>query len=145
MPTRAIDKNLLCLAGEFGVASNLCLKGYVASLTLKNYPKVDIFAFNPNNGKHNAIQVKTKLGGKEYFLPEHISDEDPSFVFVEFANKNSFPKFYIVPAKAVSKISEKERCDWIDTHPNAKKEQPRMISLNSLSVFIDKWENLRLD
>jgi hypothetical protein len=139
------EKILLGLSGEFAVASYLCLHGYVASLTLKNYPGVDIFAFNPRNDRNGAIQVKTKLGGREYFLPEHISDTDPTFVFVEFATKDSIPEFFIVPAKLVAEISEWERQSWIDTHPNAKKEQPRMISLSGIRKFKDQWQNLGLD
>jgi hypothetical protein len=41
------------------VAGQLCLRGYLASLTLKNYPKVDIFVQNPKNGKQTTLQVKT--------------------------------------------------------------------------------------
>ncbi|MBA7559740.1 MAG: hypothetical protein GH159_04055 [Dehalococcoidia bacterium] len=139
------EKILLGLSGEFAVASYLCLQGYVASLTLKNYPKVDIFVFNPRNDRNRAIQVKTKLGGREYFLPENISDTDPSFVFVEFATKDSLPEFFVVSAKRVAEISEWERQSWINAHPNAKKEQPRMISLSRIREFKDQWQNLGLD
>jgi len=52
------------LAGEFAVESKLSLKGYVASLTLKNFLKVGTFCLNLKNGKQVSIQVKTKkLGG----------------------------------------------------------------------------------
>jgi hypothetical protein len=44
-----IDNTLTALAGEFLVAGHLCLRGFVASLTLKNYPAVDIFCLNPSN------------------------------------------------------------------------------------------------
>ena len=71
-----IDKTLTALAGEFLVAGNLCLRGYMASLTLKNYPKVDIFCLNPKNGKQVAIQVKTKRGGKDYYIPEDVDELD---------------------------------------------------------------------
>ena len=142
------DKILLGLSGEFAVASHLCLHGYVANLTPKNYPGVDIFAFNPKNKRNVAIQVKaklTELGGEEYFLPEKINDEDPPFVFVEFTAKDSIPQFFIVPAKHVAEISEWERQSWIKAHPNAKKEQPRMISLHEIREFKDQWQNLGLD
>jgi len=139
------DKIMLALSGEFAVASYLCLHGYVASLTLKNYPKVDIFVFNPRNNRNGSVQVKTKLGGKEYFLPENISETDPTFVFVMFATKESLPQFFVVLAKDVANISERERQVWIKAHPNAKREQPRMISINSIQAFKDKWQNLGLD
>lgn len=53
-----LDKTLTALAGEYLVAGQLCLRGYVASLTLKNYPGVDIFCLNPSNGRQVAVQVK---------------------------------------------------------------------------------------
>lgn len=139
------EKILLGLSGEFAVASHLCLHGYVANLTLKNYPGVDIFAFNPKNKRSVAIQVKTKLGGKEYFLPEKINDEDPTFVFVEFVTTNHVPQFFVVSARDVAEISEWERESWIKAHTNAKKEQPRMISLRTIQEFKDQWQNLGLD
>lgn len=82
MVKSALNKTLTALAGEFFVAGQLCLQGYVASLTLKNYPSVDIFCLNPETGKQVAIQVKTKRGGREYFVPENINESDPPFVFV---------------------------------------------------------------
>ena len=39
----AIDKHLIELTGEYLVTGMMSLKGWVASLTLKNYPSVDIF------------------------------------------------------------------------------------------------------
>ena len=47
------------LAGEYLVAGMMNLKGWVASLSLKNYPGVDIFGLNPENGKTVNIQVKS--------------------------------------------------------------------------------------
>ena len=142
---RQQEKILLGLSGEFAVAGYLFFRGYVANLTLKNYPGVDIFAFNPRNNRNGTIQVKTKLGGRDYFLPENISDADPPFVFVYFEAKDSLPQFFVVPAKRVAELSDWELKTWLEGHPNAKKEQPRMISLSSIREFKDRWQNLGLD
>jgi len=142
------EKILLGLSGEFAVASHLCLHGYVANLTPKNYPGVDILAFNPKNKRSVAIQVKaklTELGGEDYFLHEKINDEDPPFVFVEFATKDDVPQFFVVSAKDVAEISERERESYIKAHPDVKKEQPRMISLRTIQEFKDQWQSLGLD
>lgn len=42
-----LKKHLIGLTGEYHVAGMMSLKGWVASLTLKNYPFVDIFGLNP--------------------------------------------------------------------------------------------------
>lgn len=76
-----LNKNLLALAGEYHVASQLCLKGYVASLTLKNYPGVDIFCLNPANGRQAAVQVKTTRSNA-YYVPEKYPEGNCPFVFV---------------------------------------------------------------
>src|SRR5271169_1911919 len=111
-----LDKTLTGLAGEFLVAGNLCLKGYVASLTLKNYPKVDIFCLNPKNGKQAAIQVKTLRGSNAYFIPEQIDKGENPFVFV-YIGKDDSVVFYILTAKDVAMLSKKEREDFLSDHP----------------------------
>jgi hypothetical protein len=135
------DKTLLGLSGEFAVASHLCLCGYVASLTLKNYPGVDIFAFNPKNKRNVSIQVKTKLGGRRYFLPKDISETGPAFVFVLFETKEYPPQFFVVPSKEVVEISKREARGF----KKPPEEQPRMISITGIREFKDQWQNLGLD
>ncbi|MCC7353576.1 MAG: hypothetical protein IT330_07430 [Anaerolineae bacterium] len=139
-----IDKTLTALAGEFLVAGHLCLRGYVASLTLKNYPAVDIFCLNPRNGKQVAIQVKTKRGGTQYFIPESISKVQNPFVFVFIKSAESV-EFFIVPSQQVAKLSIAERDGYINTHPHVKKEQLLMLNVKTLAPFKDRWELLGLE
>ena len=122
-----LDKTLTALAGEFLVAGHLCLKGYVASLTLKNYPAVDVFCLNPTNGKQVAIQVKTIRSGKNYYIPESIDNLDTPFVFVRIGLSETV-EFYVAPAKKIARLSEKERQDYLQKHPSVSRNQPRMIS-----------------
>lgn len=138
------DKILTSLTGEFFVAGKLCQMGYVASLTLKNYPEVDIFVLNPKNEKKVSIQVKTKRTGKEYYVPEKINEMKHPFVFV-YIDKNDDVHYYIVPSKDVAKISHRQRRDYVRSRPHVKKKQPRMISLDKVEPFEDKWDLLGLD
>ena len=137
------------------------MRGYVASLTLKNYPGVDIFALNPRNNKQVAVQVKTinkpsappaRFGQApmgSYFLPEAIGDDpDRPFVFVTIT-PDCYARFFIVPNESVAAISDQERRDYFEyvrsKGRTIKDVQPRMISLQSLQPFEDKWERLGLD
>ncbi len=138
------EKVLTSLAGEFLVAGKLCLMGYNSSLTLKNFPKTDIFAFNPKNNKTISIQVKTKRGGKEYFVPEKIDEMNIPFVFVYINNDNSI-SYYVVPSTDVAKISHKQREDYTSKNPHVKKEQPRMIHINTIKEYKDRWDLLGLE
>ncbi|MCZ7545233.1 MAG: hypothetical protein M5R40_17670 [Anaerolineae bacterium] len=98
-----IDKTLTALAGEFLVAGHLCLRGYVASLTLKNYPKVDIFCLNPKNGRQAAIQVKTRRGGDLYHVPENVDASENPFVFVYIKQPEGPIDFFVVPSEQVAR------------------------------------------
>lgn len=143
MATLQIDKTLTALAGEFLVAGQLCLKGYVASLTFKNYPKVDIFYLNPQNNKHSAIQVKTIRHGDAYYISEDVDDSEHPFVFVQIKEDDSV-EFFVALAKDVVKLSAKERNDYMKKHPNVKRGQPRMIGVKNLGGFKDRWDVLTL-
>lgn len=143
MAKAQIDKTLTALAGEFLVAGHLCLKGYVASLTLKNYPKVDIFCLNPKNEKQVAIQVKTKRGGNAYYVPEDVDRLKNPFVFV-YIKSDETVEFYVVPAKEVAELSATERNEYLRTRPHVRKDQPRMVSVKNLAPFKNCWDLLGL-
>lgn len=143
------DKLLVGLAGEFFVAGKLCQKGYVASLTLKNYPDVDIFVLNPRNKKEVAVQVKSKDYKNDpknpaYFVPEKIEEKINPFVFV-YIDKDENINYYILNSKEVAQISKKQREDYIQRNPHVSKTQPRMINLEALKSFKDRWDLLGLD
>ena len=144
MAKAQLDKILTGLAGEFLVAGHLCLKNYVASLTLKNYPKVDIFCLNPKNGKQVAVQVKTLRGGRAYHIPENIDKSDGPFVFV-YIRKDDTVEFYVLQAKDVAELSKRERNDYLRERPHVKPNQPRMLSLVNMTEFKDRWELLGLE
>lgn len=137
MAKKQIEKILAGLAGEYLVAGQLCLEGYVPSLTFKNYPNVDIFYVDPATGKNGALQVKTIRGGKKYFVPEKVDSSQTPFVFVRI-NSDHFAEFWIVSAKKVKTLSAKRREKYLDEHPHAKKKQPRMLSIKDLADFKDK-------
>jgi hypothetical protein len=140
-------KILTSLTGEFFVASKLCQMGYFASLTLKNYPETDIFVLG-KNGKQVAIQVKTQreehTGNKLLWVPEKIEETKNPFVYV-WIKKDERIECYIIPAKDLAKISKKIREDYIASRPNVSKDQLRMIGLENLQPFKDRWDLLGLD
>lgn len=144
MAKAQIDKVLTGLAGEFLVAGYLSLKGYVASLTLKNYPGVDIFCLNPKNGKQVAVQVKTLRGGKSYYIPENVDESKNPFVFVHI-HAGDTVEFFVVPAKRVAEISATERSEYLRSRPHVRKDQPRMLSVDHLANFKDRWDLLGLE
>ena len=52
------------LCGEYYVCAQMHLKGWTASMTLKNYPGIDILGYNPKKIKEQRYklkQVKTSI------------------------------------------------------------------------------------
>jgi len=138
-----IEKNLSSLAGEFAVASQLCLRGYVASLTLKNYPGVDVFALNPKNEKQITIQVKASTDG--WFNAPKIINKKSVFIYVHI-KQDKMLDFYIIPATKVIELREKELKGYLDSHPNVKEDQPIWLGgQKHFADFKDKWDILGLD
>jgi hypothetical protein len=62
-----ISPGLAGVAGEYSVAAELCRRGYLASITLRNAKGVDILATNATASKTAAIQVKTNQGRKKLY------------------------------------------------------------------------------
>jgi hypothetical protein len=54
------------IAGEFFVAGELSKRGWVATLTAKNTPDVDILAERPSGEPRVRIQVKTRSPSFRY-------------------------------------------------------------------------------
>ena len=56
---KSTEKRLLQLAGEYAVAVQMALRGWHPSLTVGNFPEIDIVAYKPETGKRVTVQVKT--------------------------------------------------------------------------------------
>ena len=101
MAGKATDKILTGLAGEYHVGAELCRRGFFASLTLKNYPKVDIFVMHPIEQYAVPIQVKTVARGKGkwgFFVPKDAASYEGLFVFVLLGdNEHPYETFILTP------------------------------------------------
>jgi len=52
--------NITGVAGEYFVAAELSRRGWIATLTLKNTPNIDVIATTPDGLRTINIQVKTR-------------------------------------------------------------------------------------
>lgn len=129
----SLSKTLTALSGEYFVAAELCRRDIVASLTLKNYPGIDIFVYNPTTGKHGTVQVKTTRVHRSqgYWMPDpdQIEALGTPFVFVHLY-KSEPPKFFVIQAsKLVSLIKPEGAKYWY-------------VSIKDLEAYEDQWDNL---
>lgn len=148
--SNARDKHLIGLTGEYFVAGMMSLKGWVASLTLKNYPSVDIFGMNPLTNKTVNIQVKTTKNQTSYQIGLiHSKRADIHrkitcpFVFVHI-NKSEQVTYYI--------LTQSELIDLIQTTDDLYFNKVRLtpinptypiaINLKDLKPFENKWESI---
>ena len=55
-----ISKEILGLAGEYAIASEICRRGFFAQIAYGRWKNVDVLAANPDNSKTVLVEVKTK-------------------------------------------------------------------------------------
>lgn len=105
------------VAGEYLVAGELTLRGYLASITLRNSRGIDIVASNEDASKSISIQVKTNSDGwnsrilnkksETYYPGSHF------YVFVAIQELWERPLFYVVPSGDVAHYIATGHAEWL--------------------------------
>ena len=146
MAKKQLEKLMTGLAGEYLVAGYMNLKGWIASLTLKNFPCVDIFG--QNNGKNISIQVKTSretsfnIGLNHNNRSEIYKRVKGPFVFV-YIDKNDNISFYILSRNDYINLLIRTDDIYFNKKKNKEKDSyPIAITLKDLISYKDQWDNL---
>lgn len=150
-----IKKQLLSLAGEFAVASKLCLQDKVASLTLKNYPEIDIFVHDPITQRDTSIQVKTirqrrkkKWKNDSFPLGKDLSKVKINYPFVfVYIQTDRRMRFFIVPPEDVVRLAKEHHEHFLKYSKHRKpvemfEEVWDVIDVGRLLPFEDRWDNI---
>ena len=144
-----IEKHLIGLTGEYFVAGMMSLKGWVASLTLKNYPSVDIFGLDPETEKTINIQVKTTKNVKSYQIgvmrsqrPEIDSIITCPFVFVYIDKNNNVDYFILSRNQLIDLILSTDDEYYNRPRKEPLKDYPIAINLKDMAEYKNKWQNL---
>jgi Holliday junction resolvase-like predicted endonuclease len=130
-------------SGEYLAASELCRRGYNATLTMTNAEAVDILAANKDGDRVVSIQVKTNQNSKNYWLlgekNEKLTSKQLFYVFINMNNNTEQkPEFYIVPSKIVAETIIKG-----DKEFKAKGgKSTSMRQFNKDEKYRDNWEIL---
>jgi penicillin-binding protein-related factor A (putative recombinase) len=144
-----IDKLLIGLTGEYLVAGMMSLRGWVASLTLKNYPSVDIFGLDPKTNQNINVQVKTTKNAKSFQVSLMRSQRDKidnkitcPFVFVYIDRKDEI-SYYVLSQKQLIQVIEKTDDEYYNRpRKEPLKDYPIAITLKDIADYKDKWDNL---
>lgn len=111
--------NVVGVTGEYFVAAELSQRGIVATLTLKNTPRIDVLATNLESGVVANIQVKTMSVGNKAGWHLGEADEQPSgiknhyYVLVNLIAIGNLPEYIIIPQKQFANFLRKDFTKYI--------------------------------
>ena len=111
--------NITGVSGEYFVAAELSRRGWVAVLTLKNTPNIDLIATTPNGERTINIQVKTRSVGNRqgWILNKSIEETVPGdnfyIAFVDLKGIDSMPDYYLIPKNLFAEWIAKGHRDWL--------------------------------
>ncbi|MDY6904048.1 MAG: hypothetical protein SWH61_05115 [Thermodesulfobacteriota bacterium] len=115
--SQKLESTLVGVAGEYLVAGELSLRGYLASMTLRNSRGIDIIASNSDGSKSISVQVKTNSsGGKAWMLNKKSEDffsENHYYILVALKSISERPDFHIVPSKVVAEYVKRTHINWL--------------------------------
>jgi hypothetical protein len=106
------------IAGEFFVAAELSRRGWIATLTAKNTPDVDVLASRPTGDVHARIQVKTRTPAYKYAHRvgreiKLVGDHD-FLVLVDLGHEGDSPQYWIVPTRVAAGLLKNEQIRTVD-------------------------------
>jgi hypothetical protein len=137
-------------AGEQLVIAELGLRGYVATLTPRNLPDIDVQVSNADFTKCAGIQVKTHRGTRpNWVMTEKAEIDRPGNLFYVFVYlpEHGAPSFYVVPREAVAKFLREDHRTWLAT-PGRRGQQRRDNPVRRFKdpdgTYKDRWDLLGL-
>ena len=142
-----IETTQVGVAGEYLVAGELSLRGYLAGITLRNTRGTDIIASTKDGKKSISIQVKSNRSGKADWMlnkkSETFHSPDYFYVFVTFKELKKRARFYIVPSEIVAATISKNHRAWLKgtkKDGEQRKDTPmRRFRISENSGYEDAW------
>jgi len=149
--SKKLESTLVGVAGEYLVAGELSLRGYIASITLRNSRGIDIIASNSDGSKSVSIQVKTNSHrGKSWILnkkSEEFFSNNHYYIFVALGNLNDRPGFHIVPSKVVAEYIKNDYTNWIKgtNRDGSKRKDSSIRKFNDHeNKYLESWHHIKL-
>lgn len=103
-------------AGEHYVLYRLHRSGYLAALSPRNAPTVDILVLDEAEGMVATVQVKTRLSGSKggwVMSRKHETIASPTllYAFVDLAPEH--PQVWLVPSARVAQVVRESHAAWL--------------------------------
>jgi hypothetical protein len=117
------------IAGEFFVAAELSKRGWIATLTAKNTPDVDVLASRPSGNVHARLQVKTRSPAYAYAhrvgRKLRLVGERDFLVLVDLGTEDEAPLYWVIPTLVADELIINEQ-----------------IRTKDVEEFQDRWDLL---
>ena len=146
-----LEHTLVGVAGEYLVAGELSLRGYIASITLRNSRGMDILVSNSEGTKSISVQVKTNSSGaKQWMLnkkAEEIHSKNHYYILVALGELNERPSFHIVPSKVVADRLVRTHTEWINgtkKDGTERKDTSMRIFTDRPGEYLEAWHRIKL-
>jgi hypothetical protein len=117
------------IAGEFFVAAELSKRGWIATLTAKNTPDVDVLVSRPTGDTHARIQVKARTPAYSYAhrvgRELKLVGERDFLVLVDLGGEGETPRYWVIPTLVAAGLIKSEQ-----------------IRTSDVAEFEDRWDLL---
>ena len=150
MPVK-LEATNVGIAGEYFVAAELCLRGFVAAITLRNSRGIDIVCSDKDGENTVSIQVKTNSSGSPKWIlnkkAETYESSTHFYIFVALRSIGERPDFFVVPSSVVAKYVTESHREWLKgLRPDGQKRKDSNIrNFRDIDgVFKEKWDLLKL-
>jgi len=145
------SSQLTGVAGEYFVAAELSRRGFIASITMRNSPGIDILATDIRAKKAVTIQCKTSRSSTKGWIlsdkAESFTPKNHFYVFVRLGAATDRPAYHIVPAKIVATYVSSRHQAWLKgKKPNGGKRKDSAMRKfrDEENKYLDKWDLLGL-
>jgi hypothetical protein len=112
--------NIIGVTGEYFVAAELSRRGWIATVTLKNTPNIDVIATTLNGARSVNIQVKTRsIGNRQgWILNKAVEQVVPQknfyIAFVDLIGIDQHPDYYLIPKNIFAQWISEQHKIWLE-------------------------------
>lgn len=147
----SLERTLVGVAGEYFVAAELSLRGFIASVTLRNTRGVDIIASRSDASSSVSLQIKSNSDGSAAWMLSKKSEgfwsKQHFYVFVALKNVGARPDYFVVPSETVSEAITKSHSSWlaepkIDGNPRKDSSMRKFTDFEG--QYLERWDLLGL-
>lgn len=145
------DAQLAGVAGEYFVAAELTRRGFIASITMRNSPGIDVLATTLTAKRAVTIQCKTSRSTTNAWIlsdkAERFTPNNHYYVFVRLGAETERPAYHIVPSKVVANYVTTRHRAWLKgkkSNGGQRKDSAMRKFRDEDNKYLEKWDLLGL-